>query len=414
MNLTDKEKRMLAGECGEAVRQAMEILVAMGGCYGAANMLPVKSVHLLYNVGMIGRGGVGYLQGLAARGAHYAVYADTNPSSIPLRDWREYGISEDIARLQKKMAQTLIDMGAVLTDTCTPYFTGIVPRMGEHLAWNESSAVIYANSVLGARTNREGGPTALASALTALTPAYGYHLSGNRLGNLIIRVTARLDEPHDYGTLGFFTGRIARDRVPVFIGLPPGPSLDALKYLSAALASTGSVTLFHAVGITPEAVTEEMAFGGGGQAGRLDTFKFGEREKVESEFLLSKGSIRDIDFVTIGCPLASPIELQQIAGLLNGKRIKPDVQLWVTTSEATRVIALRMGWIKQIEASGAKVASGMCAGSIYINFLKDQGYRTLVTNSAKMANQAAMGMGLKPAYGSIARCVTAAISGRWV
>lgn len=258
MMLTKEEKAMLGGQSGYAVQKSMEILVALGEIYEAQKMVPVSHAHL---VGFLTHEGAGpFIQEMANKGAKFTVPATGNFVTFDLLHWKEMGISEQLFKEQMAILDAYEKMGAIISPTCTPYLVGHAPRMGEHIAWAESSAVIYANSVLGARTNREGGPVPMAAAITGRVPMCGYHLDKNRRGQVKIVVTTTLRSITDYATLGYFTGKIVQERSPVFFGIPGGVSCDQLKALGAALATSGAVTLFHVIGVTPEARTERDAF----------------------------------------------------------------------------------------------------------------------------------------------------------
>jgi predicted aconitase len=361
---------------------------------------------------MLGKGGGIFILDLACRGAKFIVPSTTNPSSIDPYAWKDFGIPEEIADEQTKLNKAFSDMGAFLCDTCTPYLVGHVPRMREHVAWNESSAIVFANSVLGARTNREGGPSALAAALTGRVPEYGYHLAQNRHGDLKIHVTARLEQQHHYGTLGFFAGKIAGDKIPVFTGMPGSISWDELKLLGAAAATSGSITLYHIVGITPEAPTEAAAFGEK-KPEECPTVEFGENELRETEESLSYSKTKEVSLVAFGCPHASITEIREIARLLSDKKLNSGVELWVSTSSIVKAYADMMGYTGIIEASGAKVTCHICPLTPYEGFLKDLGHRTIATNSPKLATYVDQGQDVSPYYGSMERCIKAAFSGIW-
>ena len=410
MYLTRYEQEMLAGKHGYPVQKSMEILVGLGECYDARRMVPITSAHVLYNTGFIRQAGTEFLRGLAEKGGKFVVFTDTNPSSIDYQSWPEMGIPTAIAKEQTALAKAVAGMGGSLSDTCTPYFVGHTPLMGQHVAWNESSAVIFANSVLGARTNREGGPSAFAAALAGRVPEYGFHLDENRRGQLKIVVTARLRDPSDYGTLGFFAGGVADDKVPVITGIRAPVSLDELKLLGLGAANAGSVTMFHIVGTTPEAPTEEAAFGG--KKAGLKVVEFGEKEKRDTEASLNTGGDRRVDFVTIGCPHASIQEIREIARLIDGKKVKSGVEFWVSTSRMMDAYADRMGYARTIRDAGARIICGVCARSVSWTFTRERGFRTLATNATKMANGGKLG-GHETYYGSMERCVAAAVSGIW-
>ena len=413
MYLTKEEIEMVEGKHGYPVQKAMEILVGMGECYDAEKMIPITSVHL-GGCGLVtaGRAGAAFVQEMADKGGKFIPFTDTNIISIDPWRWQELGIAEDFARDQMSMTAAMGKMGALLCNTCTPYLVGHVPHRGEHIAWGESSAIIFANSFLGARTNREGGPSALAAALAGRVPECGYHLDHNRYGDLKIVVNTKLKGITDYGTLGYFAGKFAEEKVPVFVGLPQSASLDELKMLGAATATAGSATLFHAVGVTPEASTEEVACGGR-KIGDSQTFEFGEKELHETEALISKATSSEVNLVLIGCPHASIDEIREVAQLLSGKRIKSGVELWVMTSHIVKAYAEKMGYVETIEASGAKIICEVCPSTLPRGLLKEKGLNTAATSSAKMVYYTFGVQDVPSHYGSVSRCIEAAISGIW-
>lgn len=271
MRLTDEEKRMLDGGQGTAVCKSMEILVALGEIYDAERMVPVQSVHMPgSSIVVAGEAGTSLVEEMSASVERFAAFTTLNPCAIDRAQWQALALREEEVEPQLRLTRAYEKMGGISCHTCTPYFIGNVPRMGEHIAWGESSAVAYANSVLGARTNREGGPSALASAITGRAPAYGFHLDENRRGHLLVEVATAIQRFYDYGNLGYYVGTIAQEKVPVFAGIPPSATPDELKILGAALASSGAVALYHAVGVTPEAHTLEQAFGGTPPTTRLE------------------------------------------------------------------------------------------------------------------------------------------------
>jgi len=229
---------------------------------------------------------------------------------------------------------------------------------------------------------------------------------------LEFKVTAKLNGPYDYGTLGYFAGKIAEDGVPVFSGIPPSVSWDELKFLGSSAATSGGVALYHVIGVTPEASTGEAAFG---PRKKRDwpTFEFGEKELRETEESLSKATAREVDIVIFGCPYASIGEIRSIARLLAGKKLKSGVELWILTSSMFRIYAERMGYLQTIEASGARLLSEMCPVLLPQDFLKERGYKTMATDSAKMTFYVAQDQDASPYYGSLERCIEAATTGIW-
>jgi hypothetical protein len=297
-------------------------------------------------------------------------------------------------------------MGCVPFYSCTPYYGSHLPLFGEHVAWAESSAVVFVNSVLGARCNREGGPSALASALTGFTPEYGLHLEENRSAEFIINVEASISSMHDFGALGSHIGSIVGDKVPLVRGLPRSASVEDLVAMGAGMASAGSVALFHAEGITPEANSAK------GDITHRDleriTIDSGTIAKAREK--LSSLDSGDVDYVAIGCPYASVRQLREIAFLLEGKRVHPNVRLWIHTSTSVRTIAERIGCVKAIEKAGGCVTCDMCT---ILGPPETLGMKHAVTNSSKLAFYAPGSNHMKVGYGDLHACIDAAVRGKW-
>ena len=413
MYLTKQECDILEGKFGYSLQKSLEILVALGECYGAQRMIPVASAHLIAGYFTTRKAGLSFIAEIAEKGGKFITSTTTNISDLDpslLNDPRFNVVAEHHAE-QMALLKTLTNMGAFPSQTCTPYLVGHIPRLGQHIAWSESSAVAFANSVLGARTNREGAPSSLAAALTGKTPEYGFHLDQNRYGDLEIIVTAKLSGPHDYGTLGYYIGKVAGDRVPVITGIPTSASLDDLELIGAAAASSGSVSLFHVVGVTPEAPTRQTAFGPARK--RWETIEFSEKQRKETEESLSRCEANEVEIVVFGCPHASIEEIRDVARLLSGKRIKTGVELWISTSLMVKAYAEIMGCIDIIESTGARLISSSCPFSLSDRLREKYGPRIVATNSAKMAHYMPSAQGITLHYGSMDRCIEAALSGTW-
>jgi predicted aconitase len=412
MVLTEEEQQMLNGDQGPAVKKAMEILVALGESFDAENMLLIKNVHMAgSSVLVTEEAGTKFVEEMHKLGGKFVTKVTTNPTAIDPTQWQEIGIEQSDYDLQNRLTGAYAKLGANTCNTCIPYLAGNLPRFGEHMAWGESSAVVFANSVCGARTNREGGPSALATALTGRTPNYGFHLKENRYGKFLIKVETSLKDMTDYGTLGYFAGKMAGQDTPVFTGIPSDPTLDELKALSAALASSGAVSMFHAIGVTPEASTLQEAFGGNEPEKVL---VFGDKDKAEAEAALNKEPSDLVDWVLIGCPNASVEEIRGVAEALQNKNIHPNVTLWVTTSGSMYAMAERVGYIKMIEEAGGTVVRETCPFLARSRVIAPKkGYKTLTTNSAKMAYYAPGQFGLPTHYGNLERVMEAAINGTW-
>jgi hypothetical protein len=399
MALTAEERAMLEGDRGPGVRQAMEIVLALGRIYDAQRLVPVSSVQVAgVSYRNLGEAGLAFLREWADQGARSSVLATLNPAGIDLEAWRELGFSEDFAQRQMAVVEAYQALGVLPTCTCTPYLVGNVPRVGEHVAWAESSAVSYANSVLGVRTNREGGPSALAAAITGRTAAYGLHLDGNRRASLRVEVRCPIDSLADFGALGYLVGKQARNRVPYFEGLMVDAKTE-LKALGAAMAASGAVALYHVAGVTPEADRPETLMPG------HQTFVV---DDLGPAYNALNAAAKDIDLVWFGCPHAGLEEMARIVRLLDGRRVSS--ALWVTTARETRARAETEGLVDDIEASGGRVIADMC---VVVAPMHELGYRTLATPSAKGAWYVPSHAGLAVRYGTMEQCVEAAVTGVW-
>ncbi len=412
MFLTDEEKKMLDGTRGPVLSQAMEILCALGDIYGAERMVRVDSVHMPgASYVVAGEAGTRYVENTAANGGVFSMPTTLNTGGTDLARSKELGYPDDILCNQTRLTNAYRQMGAVACHTCTPYLIGYAPRLGQHVAWGESSAIAFANSVLGARTNREGGPSALASALTGRTAAYGFHLTENRRGQVLVNARCELSHISDFGRLGYCVGKVCQEQVPVFDGISTDVTPDELKMLGAALASSGSVALFHAVGITPEAPTLEAAFDGAIPKYSLDIT---HQELDQASASLNKNRGEPIGIVALGCPHASVEEIGAVARHLDGKRIADGVALWVLTSEPLRALAERMGFAQQIEQAGGRVVRDTCPILSPIKSVVEKfQYRSIATNSAKLAHYAPGQWSTPTYFGDLDQCLRSAISGKW-
>jgi len=371
MYLTKEQERMLSGEHGEAIERMFRLLVRLGDVYGADRMIPVSSVQVAgVSYKSIGDPGVEFLEDLAEKGVKVKVPTTLNPAGMDLEKWKELGFPEEFAEKQLRIMDAFKRMGIMTTVTCTPYLVGNLPRYREHVAWSESSAVSFANSVIGARTNREGGPSALAAAICGLTPNYGLHLDEKRKPTLLVKVSAELSDIADFGALGYYVGKLVRKGIPYFKGIKHA-NVDQLKALGAAMAASGAVALYHVEGITPEAAM--MSTEG------LESVEVGGRELEETYKSLNTGT--DPDIVILGCPHASINEVAELARKLEGKHLKKP--LWICTSRAIEETARRMGFLDTIEKAGGKIVSGTC---MVVAPIEQMGYRTTGVNSGKAAN----------------------------
>lgn len=370
MHLTAEQEKMLNGEYGEITAKMMRLLVRIGEIYNAEKMIPVASVQVAgVSYKSIGDAGLEFLQDVSKE-ARVKVLTYLNPAGMDIENWREMGIDENFAKKQIEIINAFKKMGIVISATCTPYLAGNLPRYRQHIAWSESSAVSFANSIIGARTNREGGPSALASAITGYTPYYGLHLEENREPSIVIKVDAELKTSTDFAAMGYYVGKEVKKGIPYFKGMRNDADVDDLKELGAAMAASGAVALYHAENITPEA--DKVSIDG------LEKIEFGKDELKETYDKLNTGDEPDI--IIFGCPHASLNEIIKIARILDGRKARKP--FWVCTSRAVKEIAERMGIDKKIEEAGGKIVADTCMVVSPIENL----FGTTAVNSGKAAH----------------------------
>ncbi|MEM2909317.1 MAG: aconitase X catalytic domain-containing protein, partial [Candidatus Bilamarchaeaceae archaeon] len=323
-----------------------------------------------------------FLQHVANRGAKVAVPTFLNPAGMDIAQWQEMNVPKDFAEKQFEILKAYSTMGIAMTCTCTPYLIGIRPRQGEHIAWAESSAIAFANSVLGARTNREGGPSALAAAITGVTPYYGLHVNENRVANLIVEVETQLRES-DFGAMGYYVGKLCGARYPAFVGIRANE--DELKLLGAAMAASGSVPIFFVKGLTPEFRVVDGA----------EEISFTEKELKETKEMLDAEEKPEL--VTLGCPHASLREIENVVSIIN-KKGKPTVKFWICVSRAVKEIAVKKGYDKVIRKNNGLLVADTC---MVVCPLEEMGYKITGTNSGKAAKYLPSLCRQKVAFGDI-------------
>lgn len=385
MHLDLEDERILAGEKGETRQKMLELLVALGKVFGAEQLVPIKSAQVSgASYKTIGKYGLEWLASLDAKAVVPAVL---NPIGMARTRWEEMGIDPGFAKNQQAVVAAYERLGIRLDCTCTPYYlysTGY----GDHLAWSESSAVCYANSVIGARTNREGGPSALAAAIIGKTPCYGLHLDKNRVPQMVIDVHADTSgwTVADYGALGYHAGKIVGNRIPYYRGIRPEP--DQLKALGAAMAATGAVALYHVEGVTPDA-----------QKNRYDLFGI-ETVPVEQAEISRLFADFPVDAIALGCPHCSPAELAEIARLLSGKVVTKPLYVFA----AQGVIDKNVKVVDSIEKSGARVFADTC---MVVSPVMEQ-YGSIMVNSGKALAYVPNMCGGKARIGTLADCIAVA------
>jgi len=375
--LTKLEERMLKGEEGEVLARAMRLLVTLGEIEGAQRLIPIRRSQVAgVSYKTAGEATLELLEGLASEGVSARTIATQNPAGMDLERWAKMGISEAFAEKQRRICSAYERLGIKSTCTCTPYLSGNRPRFGEVVGFSESSAVAYANSVLGARSNRHGGLDALAAALVGKVPLMGYLLDENRLGDIQVGVDCPMRFESDYGALGYFVGKnVAMDEVPVYAGLEA--TRDELKLLGAASAASGSVALYHVLGVTPEARRSRGLFKAGKPSENL-MFDEKSRRSVYEEL----SSQEPCDLVALGCPHSSLREVETVARLLRGKRVKRGMRLWVFTSPRVFEEAERRGYLTEIRVAGGDTFRHTC---MVVTPLEEMGVAGVATNSAKAA-----------------------------
>ncbi len=371
MYLTTEEESILNGEKGPVLERMMRLLTRLGDIYGADKMIPVGSVQVAgVSYKSIGNPGLEFLEDMASKGAQVQVVTFLNPAGMDLEDWKDIGFPPDFAEHQIRIMEAFKTMGLVVTSTCTPYLAGNLPRFREHIAWSESSAVSFANSVLSARTNREGGPSALAAALLGKTPNYGLHLEENRSPQVVVDVSAQIESDADFGALGWHIGKLVKNKIPYYRGLPSWTTTDDLKALGAAMAASGAVALYYAEELTPEAHLQEVS--------GLEEISVEDQNIADTYAALNTGEVPDI--IILGCPHASLRDIQKTAALLEGKTLKKP--LWICTSRMMKEAANRMGYTATIEEAGGRIVADTC---MVVSPIESMGYSTTACSSGKAA-----------------------------
>jgi hypothetical protein len=424
LTLTDVEKALLDGHEGRAAQKAMELLVRYAEALGAERFVETKNV-----AGVPGSANP-FLQNYFKdknAGGYDAIFSYFDLDADELVDvpqaavhtchlqgggdplhWETLGMKAEVYKGHEAREAFAVSKGVEILKTCTPYLAGNVPVKGEHCAWMESSAVIYCNSVIGARTNTEGRESTSAAMLTGRIPDWGLHRDEHRFGTHHVHVEVRVDSVMDWGMLGYFVGDVVQEHIPVLTGACSGPEIVRLKHFGAAASSSGGVEMYHIVGVTPEAGSAEAAFG---PARPIETFVYGEAERRRVyEGLNSNARDTDVDFVMLGCPHAALEQLQEAARLLDGRRISGNSRLWIFTSRAVREAADREGYTKAITDGGGVVMTDTC--SAFAQAIPP-GTRVAALDSAKQAHYLPAILGIQAWFGSTRDCIEAAITGTW-
>lgn len=422
MRLTDHEQAMYDGEHGIAKQKAMDLLVRYGNALGAERLVDTRNV-----AGTIGattpfmRKYADEAGGLDAVFSEFnldsrevvripkvSVYSSHLQQGIDPEHASEQGVGEDVVRIFRKGDAYSAGLGVQLLNTCAPYQVGNLPARGEHCAWMESSAVIYINAVLGAKSNAEGRESTGAAMLTGKIPYWGYHIDENRRGTHAVEVDVPIESMSDWGMLGYFVGDRVQDRVPVITGIGQAPNMVRLKHFGAAAASSGGVEMYHIPGYTPEAPTVEAAFGGNRP---IERFVFGRKQLRETyENLNSTASDVDVDFVMLGCPHYSIEQIWEVCQLLEGRKVHVNSNLWIFTPRATKQICDQNGYTRIITEAGGFLMSDTCSA---LGRVMPKGVKVAAVDSAKQVHYLPAIMGIQAWFGSTADCIDAAVTGRW-
>jgi len=408
MRLDEEERAILAGDDGEVARIALGHQVKVGEFFGAQDFVRVTQAHIMADTESLGEAGVRWLEELASvkEGRRTVrIPTITDPRGTDFSKAKQLGQADWMVDLERRAVAAFVKLGVSMTDTCINYQTVLSATRGEHVAFGDTGVVIYSNSVCGARSNFEGGPSALSAGLTGRTPRYGFHLDAQRRATLRIRVEWTPGSLNEWGALGGVIGRMAGNywAVPVVEGIERPPTSDELKHFGAAMASFGSVALFHLAGITPEASRLADV---GGEALRAERVGRDQVVALERSYAVDAR----VDVVVFSAPQLSLFELRALADLCDGRKFT--IPLLAVTSPQVKPDADRFGYTGRIEAAGGTVYSGMCFYQSYAREIAEaNGWKRLATNSAKMVNILG-GYGYVPMLASMERCVEAAETGR--
>lgn len=414
MKLNEIEQQMLVGAMGEPRRLSLEHQLMVGQFFDAEDMVEIGHVHIMADTEALGEAGVRFLEDMAEypeADRRVRVPTVTDPRGADFNAYQRIKHDDRFLGLERRAIDAFRALDVMMTDTCINYQVFMPPVFGEHVAFGDTGSSIYTNSVLGARTNFEGGPSALAAALTGRTPRYGFHLDECRRGTTLFETTFQPESYSDWGALGGLVGREMQSywEVPVISGIDGSPSSDDLKHFGAALASFGSTPLFHMVGVTPEARTLDDAFDGPLPAARqLD------RAAVDGFYQTYLPDDDKLHVVVFAAPQLSLDEMRRLGHLLDGRTVDANVTLIACTAPAVKESCDRLDITKRIEGAGGIVLEGVCFYNMHAREIGEaNGWRHLMSNSAKIVNILG-GYGYEPILRSMENCVESACQGRIV
>lgn len=386
MRLTPEEQAMLRGDKGPAVKEAIQFQIEVGSFFEAQRFVPITHAHVMGDIEVMGDGGLEHLRSMGEKHAKCAVPTSSNAQCMHFHDDARMRQDEDEAEKEREILSRYKTMRIATTDSCIPYQQVYQPKLGEHVAWGDTGTVIYANSVLGARTNFEAGKASFAAALTGRTPAYGFHLDDTRAGSILVQLQASMGDLADWGALGKIVGHPHQDyfAVPVFDDFKRMPTSDELKHLGASLASYGSMAMFHMVGVTPEAQSRDIAFR---SRAPQETMVVTEKD-IQAVYDAYRYQDSASNIVVFSGPQLSLFEMQTLAELFEGRKVATGMAAVVTTNHMIYSDAKRLGYVQTLESAGVTILQGVC---FYIlqrlsQIREENGWTNLISNSGKLVN----------------------------
>ena len=414
VKLSRQDNEFLDGRRGKAGRMAMRIVVRMAEVADAPELMDISQAHI-DGCGLLSDAGLEFAETLAAGGGRVSVPTTLNMGPLDLQNWEHFGVNKEFAAKAVRQGKAYTDMGCIPTWSCAPYQGYLTPRFGQQIAWGESNAICYANSVLGARTNRYGDFMDICAAITGRAPKCGLHLKENRRGQILLRLADLEPAPTQstafYAALGHYLGSAAEDKIPVIEGLDAAVSSDQLKALCAAAASAGAVAMFHAVGVTPEANSLEEAFGGN-EPERIIDVSLSDLQKAWDDLSTAKEKDK-LDLVVLGCPHFSFDEFRDLAGLIRqkteqGQRLAPEVKFVIISCQSSYALAERSEYLDVARGFGAEITLDTC---VFHTPMVGGDTKVIMTNSGKCAYYAPGELGVNVAFGTMADCVESAVAG---
>lgn len=407
LQLTPEQQNILDGNEGAARKLAMEILVKVGEGFSAERLIPIQSVHLvLHAYKSAFDAGVEAAERIADMGGKFTVPTTIDPYGMDAEDWEGAKTPKEYAVMQKRLEAAVNRLGVIPVWTCTPYYGFNMPKFRENVAWSESSAVAFANTVLGARTNRQSAIVDICCGILGLAPEVGLHLDQERRGQVLVEL--KINRPlhtWEYPALGFRLGQLLGNRIGVVDGMRGTPETEDLKSLCAASAASGSVALLHIVGITPEAKTREEAFGG---IKPQEAIVLTEKDLLETREKMNTHKGKNIDIVALGCPHYTINEMMTVQRLLDGRKVSDGVAMWIYANSAAIALAEKMGIRKELEELGVTIRAETC---MIISPIAEWGFKVMMTDSGKCVHYGPMECGTEMVFGSAEECVESAVRG---